>query len=91
MATEAYRGMSEVTRARALRIAGSLVILLGIAALIHPRVDMPAKRTEVQVLGQKLLVETRRIVSVPPILSGLLIVAGVGLMILGPRAGAPRK
>jgi hypothetical protein len=72
-------------------VFGAVLILLGIAALIHPRVDMPAKRTEVQVLGQKLLVETRRVVTIPSILSGLLIVAGVGLIILGPRAATPRK
>jgi hypothetical protein len=72
-------------------VLGAVLILLGLAALIHPRVDMPAKRTEVQVLGQKLLVETRRVVTIPPILSGLLIAAGLGLIIFGPRGGTPRK
>ena len=70
---------------------GAVLILLGLAALIHPRMEMPAKRTEVQVLGQKLLVETRRIVTIPPLLSGLLIVAGAGLVVLGPRTAATRK
>ncbi len=46
---------------------------------------MPAQKTEVQVGGQKLLIETRRIVTIPPILSGLVMVAGIGLMLLGPR------
>jgi len=46
---------------------------------------MPARKTEVEVVGQRLLIETRRIVTIPPILSGLLIVAGIGLMVLGPR------
>jgi hypothetical protein len=53
--------------------------------------EMPAKRTEVQVLDQKLLVETRRIVTIPPLLSGLLIAAGAGLVVLGPRTTATRK
>jgi hypothetical protein len=70
---------------RARRLVGAVFILLGLVSLIHPRVEMPARKTEVQVLGQRLLVETRRIVTIPSILSGLLIVAGMGLMLLGPR------
>jgi hypothetical protein len=64
---------------------GAAFVVLGLVALIHPRVEMPAQKTEVQVVGQKLLIETRRIVTIPPILSGLLMVAGIGLMLLGPR------
>jgi len=70
---------------KARRLVGAVFILLGLVSLIHPRVEMPARKTEVQVLGQRLLIETRRIVTIPSILSGLLIVAGVGLMVLGPR------
>lgn len=72
-------------------VIGAVLMVLGIAALVHPRLDMPAKKTEVQVLGQKLLVETRRVVEIPPILSGLLIVAGVGLIVLGPRTATVRR
>jgi len=75
----------------ATMILGAVLILLGLVTLFHPHMEMPAKRTEVQVLGQKLLVETRRIVTIPPLLSGLLIVAGAGLVVLGPRAAATRK
>jgi hypothetical protein len=70
---------------RARMLVGAVFILLGLLALIHPRVEMPARKTEVQVLGQKLLIETRRIVTIPSILSGLLIVAGMGFVLLGPR------
>jgi hypothetical protein len=66
-------------------VIGVLFILLGLLALIHPRIPMPARKTEVEVAGQRLLIETRRIVTIPSILSGLLIVAGASLMILGPR------
>jgi hypothetical protein len=75
---------------KATILFGAILVLLGLAALIHPRVAMPARRTEVQVLGQQLLVETRRIVTIPPILGGLLILAGAGLIFLGPRASATR-
>jgi len=67
------------------RTLGAAFVVLGLLALIHPRVEMPAQKTEVQVGGQKLLIETRRIVTIPPILSGLVMVAGIGLMLLGPR------
>ena len=70
---------------RARMLIGAVFILLGLLAWIHPRIEMPARKTEVQVLGQKLLIETRRIVTIPSILSGLLIVAGMGFMLLGPR------
>lgn len=70
---------------RATTLVGAAFVLLGLLSLIHPRVAMPARKTEVQVVGQKLLIETRRIVTIPSILAGLLIVAGVGLILLGPR------
>jgi len=70
---------------RATTLVGAVFILLGLAALIHPRVEMPARKTEVQVVGQRLLIETRRIVTIPPILSGFLVIAGLGLILLGPR------
>jgi hypothetical protein len=75
--------MGAMKKARTL--VGAVLILLGLLAFIHPRVEMPARKAEVQVLGQRLLIETRRIVTIPSILSGLLIVAGMGLMLLGPR------
>jgi len=71
---------------KATAVCGSVLMLLGLAALIHPRLDLPARRTEVQVLGQKLLIETRRILTIPPLLSGLLILAGGGLIVFGRRA-----
>jgi hypothetical protein len=70
---------------KATTLIGAVFILLGLLAVIHPRVEMPAHKAEVQVVGQKLLIETRRIVTIPPILSGLLIVAGLALILFGPR------
>jgi hypothetical protein len=64
-------------------VFGVVLVLLGLAGLAHPRLDMPAHRTEVQVLGQRLLVETRRIVTIPTLLSGLFIATGAGLVVLG--------
>ena len=64
---------------------GVLLILFGLAALIHPRLKMPARKTEVEVIGQKLEIETQRIIEIPGIVSGLVIVAGAGLILLDTR------
>ena len=65
-----------------LALIGLLLIAAGLAALIHPRLKMPARKTEVEVIGQKLEIETQRIVTIPGIVSGLVIVAGAGLILL---------
>jgi len=68
-----------------LTLVGALFILAGLAALVHPRVRMPARKTEVEVIGQKLEIETQRIIEIPGIVSGLVIVAGAGLILLDMR------
>ena len=68
-----------------LALIGLLLIVAGLAALIHPRLKMPARKTEVEVIGQKLEIETQRIVTIPGIVSGLVIVAGAGLILLDTR------
>jgi hypothetical protein len=66
-----------------LTIVGVLVIGLGIAALIHPRVMMPGSHREVDIGNKKVIMETRRIVEIPPILGGLIIICGAGIIFLG--------
>ena len=68
-----------------LALVGLLLIAAGLAALIHPRLKMPARKTEVEVIGQKLEIETQRIVTIPGFVSGLVIVAGAGLILLDTR------
>jgi len=68
-----------------LAIVGLVLIVAGAVTLFRPRVKMPARKTEVSVVGQKLIVETQRIVTIPPIVSGLVIVAGAGLILLDTR------
>jgi hypothetical protein len=62
---------------------GIVLMLIGAATLIEPEVKMPSNRREVDVAGQKLIINTRRIVTVPAVLSGLVIVVGVGLVFVG--------
>ena len=64
---------------------GVVLMLIGAATLIQPELKMPANRREVDVAGQKLIINTRRIVTVPVVLSGLAIVAGAGLIFAGAR------
>ena len=47
---------------------GVVLMLIGAATLIEPEVKMPSNRREVDVAGQKLIINTRRIVTVPPVL-----------------------
>ena len=65
--------------------AGLLLAVAGFAALVHPRLEMPARKTEVEVAGQKLKIETRRIITIPALFSGALIVAGAVFIVFGPR------
>jgi hypothetical protein len=66
-------------------IFGILLAVLGLAALLHPEIKMPAKREVLQIGPTKVPVETRRIVSVPPVVGGLIIVCGAGVVFLGAR------
>jgi len=68
-----------------LTLLGGILIVAGLAALVHPRLKMPSRRTEVEVIGQKLEIETQRIIEIPGIVSGLVIVAGAGLILLDMR------
>lgn len=52
-----------------LVIFGVLLVVLGLAALLDPDIKMPAKREELQIGGLKVPVETRRIMTVPPLLA----------------------
>jgi hypothetical protein len=66
-----------------LVVVGVVLMLAGAATLIHPELKMPAQRREVDVQGQRLIINTRRIVMVPALLGGLVIVVGAGLVFAG--------
>jgi len=66
-------------------VIGVLFILAGLAALVHPRVKMPARNTEVTLVGQKLIIKTQRVITIPAVVGGLVIVAGAGLILLDTR------
>jgi hypothetical protein len=62
---------------------GLVILILGVASLFVP---VPRKeRSGVQVGGVSLGVETTHKETVSPIVSGVLILAGAGMMIAGKR------
>jgi hypothetical protein len=70
---------------KALSIVGLVLVLLGVASLFVP---IPRKeRSGIEVGGVSIGVEATHKETVSPIVSGVLIVAGAGLMIAGQRKG----
>jgi hypothetical protein len=70
-------------------IFGALLILLGIAGLIHPRIMLPKQR-DTTVATPGTIVTTQRIITVPWYLSGLLILAGAAYIFSATPKGTPR-
>lgn len=66
-------------------VIGILLIASGIAALIHPNLSMPSKKSEVQIGTLKTIIETTRIIEIPKVFSVLLIIAGSSLVFLSTR------
>lgn len=68
-----------------LSVIGVLLVVFGLAALVHPEFKMQAKQEEIQIGPMKVPVETRRIFTVPPLMGGIIIVCGAGLVFVGTR------
>jgi uncharacterized membrane protein HdeD (DUF308 family) len=66
-------------------VIGVLLIAAGIAALIHPNLSMPSRKRELQISGQKVIMETTRIVEIPKVFGVLLMIAGGSLIFLSTR------
>lgn len=62
---------------------GVVLVLLGAYGMFRPNLLMPAKRENLQIGGQAVVMETRRVVEIPRPLSGLVIFGGIGLILLG--------
>jgi len=59
-----------------IAIVGVLMVIAGIATLIHPRIEMPAQEREIQINDNKAIISTKRIIAFPIPFSIILIVAG---------------
>ncbi|MGC1944515.1 MAG: hypothetical protein WA664_12225 [Candidatus Acidiferrales bacterium] len=65
-----------------LAVIGVLFIALGIGGLVHPNVVMPAKKQEIQIAGNKVIMETRQVVTIPGVLGVVVILAGGAALLL---------
>ncbi len=66
-------------------LVGVILIVLGAAALIWQRVGYTEKETIVDVGAVTVTAETKKSPPLPPILGGLALAGGVGLIVAGAR------
>ena len=64
---------------------GDRVGVIGIGGLVHPRVVMRANTNVTQAGDGEVITETRRIITIPPYLSAVAILAGGGLIFMSAR------
>jgi hypothetical protein len=64
---------------------GVILVVVAIVALIRPSWALPAKRHEEIIANQRVLIETRRVVSIPRVASVTELVLGLGLIFFGSR------
>lgn len=64
---------------------GVLFLVLGVVALIHPNFVLPGKKEQVTIADKKVLIETRRVVSIPRVASAIEVALGIGLIFVGSR------
>jgi predicted exporter len=76
-------------------IVGVLAAVLGTVALVHPQFTRKMGQNVVDLGDKKAIVETERVFRVPRYLSGILVVAGVLLVLAaqmpGPEGNRRRK
>jgi uncharacterized membrane protein HdeD (DUF308 family) len=66
-------------------ILGVILLVLGVIGLVHPSFTYH-QQEEVAKLGPvKATVDEEKTVQIPPAVSIVLLVAGIGLILLGPR------
>lgn len=64
-------------------VIGIVLILLGIVALSYNRITYTTKEKIVEIGPLQATAEKEKSISLPPMLGGLVLVAGVGLIALG--------
>ncbi len=67
---------------KAKQIAGIVLIVVGVLVLIHPGVPYTKHRDVMQVGPMRAEIETQEEYQVPPIVGGLILAAGVVLLVL---------
>lgn len=68
---------------RPMVMVGILLVVLGTAALVWQRFSYTERETVVDVGSVNITAETKKTVPLPPILGGIALAGGVGLLVLG--------
>ena len=63
-------------------IAGIVLIVLGVLALIYGEIPYTKRKEVMQVGPMRAEVETQEKLRIPPIVGGLILAGGVGLLVL---------
>jgi hypothetical protein len=66
-------------------VFGVVLVAVAVVALIRPSWALPAKKHEETVANQQILIETRRVISIPRVASATELVLGLGLIFFGSR------
>lgn len=74
-------------------IFGLVLVVVAIVALVRPSWALPAKKHEQMIANQRVLIETRRVVTIPRVASATELALGIGLIFFGsrPPRQAPRR
>ena len=68
-----------------MRIVGIILIVLGSLGLLYGGFSYTRRRDTVQLGPMSATIKQRERVPIPPILSGIALAAGVGLLLVGRR------
>jgi uncharacterized membrane protein HdeD (DUF308 family) len=70
---------------RLVIILGVILLVLGVVGLVHPIFTYHQQEEVAKIGPMKAIVNEEKTVQVPAAVSILLLVAGIGLVVLGPR------
>jgi hypothetical protein len=70
---------------RFVMILGIILLVLGVIGLVHPSFNYRQQEEVAKIGPIKATVDEQKTAQIPPALSITLLVAGIGLVLLGPR------
>jgi hypothetical protein len=68
-----------------LMVAGIILIVVGIVSLSYNRITYTTKDTIAEIGPLQATAEREKSIALPPLLGGLMLVAGIGLVALGAK------
>jgi hypothetical protein len=70
-------------KSKPILVLGLVLIALSLATFVHPKISHKTNEEVIQVGPMQTTVQTSRVFTVPPVLSGLVLVAGCFLVFVG--------